>query len=154
MGVLDLAAPRLWMRGPEVAQVPTGSLPVRDGVAGTRLAATGSGRARQMSALASGYSKREIQPLPELTDGIADTGFRCGVHSSHAHCTVWSACPKSAHVTAVRNGHGWLGIHQPRRRLGIFVRLPLAWASTGVDCGQATSASARPVIPFAVIDPQ
>ena len=71
--MVDAAACDLWVPGPEVAQAPTGSLPVRDGVAGTRVAATGLGRPGRWLLLASGYQKHEVQPLPQLTDGIADT---------------------------------------------------------------------------------
>jgi hypothetical protein len=45
----------------------------------------------------------------------------------------------ATHGAAVRSGQGCLGGHQVSRAdPGCSVRLPLAWASTGVDCGRGS----------------
>ena len=44
-------------------------------------------------------------PCPSSLTASRAQWCRCGVYSSHAHCTVWSACPQSACVTAVRRGN-------------------------------------------------
>jgi hypothetical protein len=74
--VVDAAARDRWVPGPEIPQVPTdlfASLRVRVGRAGTRIAATGLGQVRRMSAVSYGYQEREVQPLLEFSNGVAET---------------------------------------------------------------------------------
>ena len=79
--MVDAAARDRWVPGPEIPQVPTdlfASLRVRVGRAGKRVAATGLGQVRRMSAVSYGYQEREVQPLLEFSDGVAETAVSMG----------------------------------------------------------------------------
>src|SRR2546421_11930359 len=81
---MDAVAHDRWVLRPEMLRCPPISSR-RVGRAGTRVAATGLGQVRRMSAVLCGYQEREVQPLLEFTDGVAETVVPMG-RFVPAHC--------------------------------------------------------------------
>jgi len=86
------------------------SVRVRVGRAGTRVAATGLGQVPRMPAVSCGYQEREVQPLLEFSDGVAETAVPMGAFCPARIANVAANAARAAAVARSRTGR------QGRRR--------------------------------------